>query len=176
LILSEARGIMKKRSLFVDNFFFIAIFLMHIATPIHAEMCVFKDGEIVGQREVIGNHAELTPKCDKKAIKDIVAAKEVVKKYWKASDYERYEYFSKDYKAMLKRVDGIEDAKGYSESFSPTERIWQKQIYQKCYIESRSVQIIVLATWSEENYHGVMTFIFDMMKEDDGWKIVHIHS
>ena len=135
--------------------------------------CFFYDQEAVIQHFVDEKDKNKKP-CSKKDTKEIEIAKSVIKQYWKASYSERYSLFSMQYKEMLKRVYKITNSKEYENHFPPSERTWQKQIYEKSYKENNFIQIVVLTTWFEEGYQGVMTYIFDMLKEDGNWRIANI--
>jgi hypothetical protein len=131
-------------------------------------------------REVVNQHQVMTPPSKKKQftqqeIKEIKAAKEVVKKYWISSYKDVYGLLSNDYKEGLKKAQQINNAEEYVKAFSPSERVWLRQTYEKVNIQNNNfMQIIVTADWEEEGYEGVMTYIFDMAKEDGNWKIYHI--
>jgi hypothetical protein len=112
---------------------------------------------------------------------EIEAAKNTVKRYWISanSSYEdMYELFSSSYKEILSQFDGIINAEDFRESIPATERIWSKQTYQSATLDVSSdppqMQIVVLADWEEEGYAGVMTYIFELIKEGDDWKIANI--
>ncbi len=111
----------------------------------------------------------------KEDIKELMAAKEVVKKYWVSSYEEVYGLLSMREKERLRITEGITNATEYRNSMCITERVWMKQTYQKAEMDEYGyIQIKVLTDWEEEGYMGVTTFIFDMVKEQDGWKITHI--
>lgn len=112
---------------------------------------------------------------------DIEAAKDTVKKYWIAtsSSYEgMYELFSSNYKDILSTLDGIRNAEDFKESIPPTKRIWPKQTLQSARFDADrdppQIRIVVLSEWKEKEYSGGMTFIFDLVKEGDEWKIANI--
>ena len=165
--------ILNKIQLLFAHIYWVTLLLVFVAIPTNAEMCLHEDGEIVEQH-LVKETQELNRNCLNKDIKEITAAKEVVKIYWKISNKERYHYFSESYRTMLKRIYKIESAEDYSEHFPTNERTWQKQIYQKCLMGANFIQIIVLSAWFDEGYDGVMTFIFDMVKENNSWKIANI--
>lgn len=105
----------------------------------------------------------------------IKSAKDVVKKYWVSSYEEIYGLLSKKYKERLQKTRNISNGAEYKASMPITERVWQKQTYQKAVLQRNNfIQIVVLTEWEEEGYEGVMTFIFDMAKEGDKWKIENI--
>lgn len=137
-----------------------------------AQMCLFNDGEMVIQHSISINKQEQL--CSVNDIDEIKKAKSVIKKYWKSSYLERYSLFSKEYREALNRAFNIRNAKEYEKHFADSERTWQKQTYQKAYKAKNFIQIIILSTWFEEGYEGVMTFIFDMVKEGHNWKIANI--
>ena len=112
---------------------------------------------------------------------EIEAAKDTVKRYWISIDssYEdMYELFSSSYKEILSQFDGIKNATEFKESIPPTERIWPKQTYRSAKFnvnhDEQQIKIIVLSDWEEKEYAGVMTFIFELVKEGGEWKITNI--
>lgn len=134
--------------------------------------------EVVGQAPVV-KEPEKKREYTEEEIQQLEAAKNVVKKYWISSYEDMYALFSNHYRAVLRQVYGIKNAIEFSKCHQPTERAWSRQAYQSAELgEACSgeayVQIIVLTDWSEEGYWGVMTYIFDMVKEDGEWKINNI--
>jgi hypothetical protein len=112
---------------------------------------------------------------------EVDAAKDVVKKYWIATNSSyvgMYALFSSNYKQILNQYDGIADEEDFRESIPRTERYWPKQTYQRArfnlQLEPPQMQIVVLSEWKEEGYSGVMTFIFELVKEGGEWKIAKI--
>ncbi len=104
---------------------------------------------------------------------DSESAKAVVKAYWQSPYEKRYELFSRRYREILKRL-GAANAQEYAKAQDP-ERVWRQQIYEKAVMRSGdSAQVTVLASWEHVGYQGVMTFIFDLVREDGTWKIANI--
>ena len=107
------------------------------------------------------------------------AARDTVEKYWSSAAPDRYALFTGDYKRDLSRI-GIADATEYAKKTQDHERVWGARTYQKIDV-SRDVrqkrdmaQVVVLVEWEQEGYKGVMTYIFDLVAEDSGWKISFI--
>ncbi|MGI0064224.1 MAG: hypothetical protein ACREAL_05070 [Nitrosopumilaceae archaeon] len=106
---------------------------------------------------------------------DLRAARAVVERYWSLSPEAAYELLSTDYKDRLRKGRGITTAKGYGVAMSDPERVWRKQTYQReTMVRSGAIRITVLADWEQEGYEGVMTFIFDLVKSSESWKIANI--
>jgi hypothetical protein len=137
-----------------------------------------KNAEV--EQEVVIQHRTVEQPKEKRSyttqeINMIKAAKDVVKKYWMSSYEEIYGLLSKKYKERLNRTRNISNATEYKNTMPVTERVWLKQTYQKADLQRDDLmQIVVLAEWEEEGYEGVMTFVFDMIKESDKWKIENI--
>jgi len=132
------------------------------------------------EQEIIIQHRTIEQPKEKRSyttqeINMIKAAKNIVKKYWMSSYEEIYELLSKKYKERLKGTRNISTAIEYKNSMPLTERVWLKQTYQKTDLQRNDrIQIVVLADWEEEGYDGVMTFVFDMIKEGNTWKIENL--
>ena len=125
------------------------------------------------EQEVVIQHRTIEQPKEKRSyttqeINMIKAAKDVVKKYWMSSYEGIYGLLSKKYKERLKGTRSISTATEYKNSMPVTERVWLKQTYQKADLQRDDlIQVVVLAEWEEEGYEGVMTFVFDMIKEGD---------
>ena len=153
------------------------LYLAFIICSLNIAIFVYADGD--KQEEVVQHKTiELTPIKRQFSFSDkneINLARKVVKKYWISSYEDTYTLFSSNYKKILKNTKNISDAKDYKNSISITERTWIKQTYQNADMQNNKfIQITVLAAWEEEGYDGVMTFIFDMVKENNEWKIANI--
>jgi hypothetical protein len=143
--------------------------------------CAVYPEKIGSEQETVIQHRRIeAPKKIEKQyteqeIKEIAAAKDIVKKYWTSSYEDIYGLLSKKYQEWLKRNREISNATEYKNSMTPAERVWLKQIYQKAEIKRNDViDIVVLPEWEEEGYEGVMTFIFVMVKEEGVWRIENI--
>jgi hypothetical protein len=136
--------------------------------------------DIKGKQETVIQHRIIEQPQPKRTyteqeLAEINAAKEVVKKYWVSSYDTIYDLLSMKYKERLKKTRNISNAADYKKSKPASERVWLSQTYQSSTMQNDSfIQIAVLAAWEEEGYQGVMTFIFDMMKEDGRWTITNI--
>lgn len=144
--------------------------------PIIEEKAVSED---VVVHWAVAEDPEEQRKYTKGEIQEIEAAKDIVKEYWTSSNEDKYELFSSNYKALLRRIDGVDNRKDFKNCLSMSERVWRKQSYQRTDIGitrhgKQYAQIVVLTEWSEEGYWGVMTVIFNMLKEDGEWKINNI--
>lgn len=134
------------------------------------------------KQEVIIQHRTIEqPKIRKRytdrELNEINAAKSVVKKYWVSPYDVIYDLLSTKYKERLKKTRNITNASNYMKSKPASERVWLSQTYQSSTMQNDSfIQIAVLAAWEEEGYQGVMTFIFDLVKENGAWKITNIMS
>ena len=148
--------------------------LKQVASKEIGNSCVYKDNEIVMQHPISEN-PERPNKCDQETKSEIIKAKNIVKKYWVTSYEEDYDLLSDGYKKRLLKSHNIKNGKEYKEHFYSMERVWLKQVYQEIKVSANNfMQISVLATWEEEGYNGVMTYVFDMKKENNTWKIVNI--
>ncbi len=97
--------------------------------------------------------------------------------YLKMSYRDRYEYFSDKYKSSLDRVFNVNNAIAY-------ESMEKKENYERVITASRVVAaragpnatatITLLACWSQEGYSGLDTYILDLKKFENGWKIVNV--
>lgn len=164
-----SRRILKKQV-----FLILMLGFMICASIVYAQ----KDSNIAPETVIQHRTIELSKKkvvFTKQEINMIKSAKDVVKKYWISSYEDIYGLFSEGHKDMLKRTQKISNAIEFKNSIPITERVWLKQTYQRAEVQGNSfIQIIVLAGWEEEGYEGVMTFIFDMVRENGSWKIENI--
>jgi len=101
-------------------------------------------------------------------------ARGVVERYWTGSHTERYSLLTENYRERLERLD-IRDAETYANQVQHPERVWKKRTYQRINVTFQKgrlvAQVAVLAQWEQEGYQGVMTYIFDLVREGDAWKI-----
>jgi hypothetical protein len=82
---------------------------------------------------------------------------------------------SATYRQNLRRALGITNAAQYDKVVDVPERLWGKRTTQGIKrMGGDSLQISLLVEWRQEGYQGVMTFIFDMVKEGGTWKIENI--
>jgi hypothetical protein len=102
----------------------------------------------------------------------IARAKDVVDDYWSADPQHRYDLLSRNYRQQLQRSRRITSAQQYARATAEPGRIWRERIYQE-FNRSGSdfVRIKVLVGWEQEGYEGVMTFIFELVREQGMWKI-----
>lgn len=97
----------------------------------------------------------------------------VVDRYWSASEGVRYGLLSESYKTRLRNL-GITNGMEYDKATFAPERVWGRRTVQQTEIrEDRTgqAQVVVLVEWEQEGYQGVMTFIFDFVREGGMWKI-----
>lgn len=103
------------------------------------------------------------------------SAKAVVESYWRSSYEEGYALLSRDYKERLRRHFGVSNANDYRKALANPERIWGRRTYQRIKrISPNVVQVTILIAWEQEGYEGVMTFVCDVVKEGDVWRIENI--
>lgn len=106
---------------------------------------------------------------------DLDAAREIVRRYWKSSYEDVYSLLSQDYKKRLKETEGISNAEQFKKSFPATERVWESQFCETAEMQGTGLaKVVVQSQWFEEGYAGVMTFVFDLVKEKHEWKIENI--
>jgi hypothetical protein len=103
---------------------------------------------------------------------DVARAKDIVDEYWSSDPQRRYSLLSRNYRQQLQRSRRIANAQQYARATSEPERIWRERIYQEARQTGPDfVQIKVLVGWEQEGYEGVMTFIFELVREQGTWKI-----
>lgn len=100
-----------------------------------------------------------------------------VQKYLSMPYKERYGYFSEKYQQGLARAFGIKNSDDY-------EELQKRENYGRTILNSRLVNvdskseavisILLLACWEQEGYSGLETYILDLKKIEDKWKISHI--
>ena len=156
---------------------------MLIGTIIWSSICILDSTlsaatvENLFPEEVVHNQvirSEEKKELSKNDIESLKGAKETVKKYWLLPANRKYELLSRVYKEVLKDTYNILNADEYQKFSVIIHRVWRKQTYQHGSVKGRYVQISVLSEWSQEGYEGVMTFVFDLVNEDDTWKIANI--
>ena len=154
-------------------FFLTCIFTGFTSTP-YAQEAVVVLSETVIHHNVIASKV-LKRDLTIKESAMVNFAKNTVKKYWDSSYYDMYGLFSDNYRTILRQTQKIFNAEEFKSSMSSTERLWLKQTYQTAKVNNdNSIQIIVLSAWADDGYDGVMTFIFDMVRENNSWKIDQI--
>lgn len=136
---------------------------------------VAPDSCVVDDREAVVRYREepvgVPPSvCEPSRNADAVAVKAVVKAYWAASSARQYEMFSSGYQDMLRKVHDVPGPEDYAKRIDP-ERIYVRQDYQQVELGGGNARVTVLATWTQEGYEGLQTFIFELVREGDAWKI-----
>jgi len=99
----------------------------------------------------------------------------VVDDWWGSRSDRRYSLLSRAYKARLRRALKVSNARQYDRAVDVPERVWGKRTTREVkQLGQGAVQVSVLVEWSQEGYDGVMTFVFDLLKEGGVWRIANI--
>lgn len=106
---------------------------------------------------------------------EINLAHSTIDEWWGSRSERRYKLLSRTYKQSLRQALAISNAREYDKAVDVPERVWGKRITQEVkQMGLDAVQISLLVEWRQEGYQGVMTFVFDMIKEDGAWRIENI--
>ena len=102
------------------------------------------------------------------------AATAVVEEYWTSEPKSRYALLSRAYKQRLQQL-GVSTAGQYELAIHGPERVWGKRSYRsKQIVASGKARVDVLVEWEQEGYTGVMSFVFDVVRDGDRWRIANI--
>ena len=83
--------------------------------------------------------------------------------------------FAPSYVEMLKRQQGVENAKEFAARQITSERVWRvPEIESVRYFAKGGATVEALGRWENEGYEGVQTFIFELAHDGQGWKILDI--
>jgi hypothetical protein len=165
---------MKTKTSFLTSALILSVLTLSTYADENKEAPIFKEGTV--GRCTDTKDVTSTPRYSSEQIKELLSAKEVVKKYWKSSYEEIYLLLSEEQKGILERDSGIRNGREYAKSFDASERVWFCQTYKKLVIsnDSNTIEIEVLAQWEEEGYRGISTYIFTLVREKKLWVIDNI--
>jgi hypothetical protein len=167
MILTALKGItMKLKNLHITVLLILLGFLPSCVNAFEA-CYVVQDEEVTRWKIMESKQGE--KECSNKTRKDIDAATAVVKAFWLAKK-NHISFFSQGYKNFIEANNLLfDDVHKYL--FYP-ERMWAKQKYKTIFYQNdKNMQVIVLSTWSQEGYTGTTTFTFDLVYEQNKWKI-----
>lgn len=144
-----------------------------IQNRVAPDSCVAEDPETVVRyrKEPLG---EVPAACAPERSPDVDAVKAVVKAYWAAPFVDQYGMFSTTYRETLARVFNVSGPEDYAKRLDP-ERIYIQQAYEQVELGTDAARVRVLATWAQEGYDGVQTYIFELVREGDSWKIAEMY-
>ena len=148
---------------------FLLVFLGFLSSSSFAfEACFVVQDEDVVHRKTIFSKKE-SRECSQGNRKDIETATTITKAFWSAKENHLSFFSDRNKKVLEADYLTFNDVHKYLFYY---ERIWTNQKYTTAFHQNdKSIQLIVLSTWSQEGYVGTTTFTFDLVYEKGKWVI-----
>jgi hypothetical protein len=132
--------------------------------------CAWTQHSIVTKGPILGQAGSTTH-----ADADTHAAQSIVDEWWGTESERRYRLLSREYRQRLGTALRIRNAKEYDKAVDVPERIWGKRTVERVRrLTPETMQLSLLVEWRQEGYEGVMTFVFDLVRENGAWRIANI--
>jgi hypothetical protein len=152
---------------------YLSFLLFFVPTTSIAQPCLFENDTLEGfLKNPKTQLQKACPKLSKDT--DIVAALNLVEKYWdkSTSNTDRYSMLSEQNKRIQKRVFSVSEPSKYRIPGFGYERISGDYRYNYVHVDDPEfIQISLQVDWEQEGYQGNMTYVFDLLKESDEWRI-----
>ena len=156
-------------NLLKSHFFALFLLLCFLPSSVYAfEACYIKSDEEVIRWRIFVPNQELKA-CSTSNKKETEAAIDLIKAFW-LSNKDHVSFLSQSYRKTIE-ASNLSFKDNHRRLFG-LEQIWMKHEFKTInYSKEKFMQVIVLSTWDDQGYSGTMTFTFDLVYEDNQWKI-----